>query len=140
MALATGRTRESTPLPPLPPVSRAHQAGLQLLIVQLHAHGQDVTLLTNLVESLPRLRAGLSAAERQRIEELDASESTLTAALTHVQALIDSVDALLPSESLGTMLLDSVHVRQIATTAQALAEAATDLALRATARAGLLEE
>lgn len=139
MALATGRLRESAPTQPLPPVSRAHQAGLQLLIAQLHDQGQDVTLLTNLVESLPRLRAGLSAAERQRIEELDASETTLTAALTSVQELIDAVDALLPSESLSTMLLDSIRVRQIAATAQALAEAATDLALRANARAGLLE-
>ena len=139
MALATGRTRESSLIQPLPPVSRAHQSGLQLLITQLHDQGEDVTLLTHLVESLPRLRAGLSAPERQRIEELDASEATLTAALTSVQELIDAVDALLPSESLSTMLLDSVSVRQIAATAQALAEAATDLALRANARAGLLE-
>jgi len=142
MALTTSKTRESVPLLPLPPLSRAHQEGLHLLIRQLQEQGQDITLLTQLAESLPRLRAGLSAAERERIEALDASEATFTAALTNVQVLIDAVDALLAPEPVsvqGHVLLDSTLLCQIAATAQTLAEAATDLALRATARAGLLE-
>lgn len=126
----------------LPPLSRAHQEGLRTLISQLHGSGQDVTLLTQLAESLPRLRAGLSAAERQRIEELDSNESALTSALNSAQDAIGALDALLgePDQALtfGTLLVDPVVVQRIAAAAQLLAESATDLALRANARAELL--
>jgi hypothetical protein len=126
----------------LAPVSRAHQEGLQILIGQLQSTGQDTTLLSQLAESLPRLRAGLSATERQRIEELDSNETALLSTLTATQESINAFDSLLGDQSqpLATaVLVDSSTLRRMAAAAQLMAEAANDLALRANTRAGLLE-
>jgi len=126
----------------VPPVSRAHQEGLRAMISSLQASGQDVTLLTHLAESLPRLRAGLSGTDRQRIEALDANEPILTAALIALHGAIDRVDAAHgPEDGLPTALLvHAPQLQQLAQAAQALAEAANDLALRAVARAALLQD
>jgi hypothetical protein len=126
----------------LPPVSRAHQAGLQALISSLQASGQDVALLTQLAESLPRLRAGLNGADRQRIEALDANEPILTEALFALHGAIDRFDtANGPDDDVSPnrLLVDAPQLQQLAQAAQAVAEAATDLALRAAARAALLQ-
>jgi hypothetical protein len=127
---------------PLPPVSRAHQEGLRALITSMHATGQDVALLTQLAESLPRLRAGLSAADRQRIEELDANDTVMAHALSATQEAIAALDTLIgdPAEPLScSVLVDASTLRRIAAAAQLLAEAANDLALHTGSRAGLLE-
>jgi hypothetical protein len=137
MNMTTGRLSQ-----PLPPVSRAHQEGLRSLISSLEATGQDVRLLTQLAESLPRLRAGLSAPDRQRIEALDASETALATALNGMnEALTQFDDVQGPSESptpLATILVEPAILQQIAMVASTIAEAANDLALRARERADLL--
>lgn len=126
----------------VPPVSRAHQEGLRAMITSLQASGQDVTLLTHLAESLPRLRAGLSGIDRQRIEALDANEPILTAALIALHSAIDRVDAAHGPEDASptALLVHAPQLQQLAQAAQALAEAANDLALRAVARAALLQD
>lgn len=124
------------------PVSRAHQEGLRSIIHNLQGSGQDITLLAQLAESLPRLRAGLNATERQRIEELDANETIVANTLNTTQEAIGALDTLLgdPAQPLSSgVLVDAPTLRRIAAAAQLLAEAANDLALRANARAGLLE-
>jgi hypothetical protein len=140
----TTLARNGTDHLPLPPVSRAHQEGLRALIGQLQSSGQDVTLLVQLAESLPRLRAGLTGADRQRIEELDTNESMLLATLEALQRSIDAFDALQgPPEqpiALTSLLVDVVLLQRLAVAAQALAEAANDLALRATTRTQLLAQ
>jgi hypothetical protein len=127
----------------LPPVSRAHQEGLRAMISRLQASGQDVTLLTQLAESLPCLRAGLSGADRQRIEALDANEPILTEALFALHGAIDRFDtAHGPDDEVSPnrLLVDAAQLQQLAQAAQAVAEAATDLALRAAARAAVLQD
>jgi hypothetical protein len=140
MAFSVGRSRETIALPP---ISHAHLEGLRALIGQLHEHGQDVLLLTQLAESLPRLRSGLSNAERQRIEELDTNENLVLAALSNVREAVDVVDCVVapPEQPLTptNMLIDPMRLRQIAEAASVLAEAANDLALRAMNRSELLE-
>jgi hypothetical protein len=140
MAFSVGRSRETIALPP---ISHAHLEGLRALIGQLHEHGQDVLLLTQLAESLPRLRSGLSTAERQRIEELDTNENLFLAALSNVREAVDVFDCVVaPPEQPMTptsMLIDPMRLRQIAEAASVLAEAANDLALRAMNRSELLE-
>ena len=134
-------SRHNTPTA-LAPVSRAHQEGLRSLINNLQGSGQDMTLLIQLAESLPRLRAGLSVADRQRIEELDANETAVAAALNSTQEAIAALDALIGDPSLplpSAVLVDGSTLRRMAAGAQLLAEAANDLALRANTRAGLLE-
>jgi hypothetical protein len=141
MAFSVGRSRETMALPP---ISHAHLEGLRALIGQLHEHGQDVMLLTQLAESLPRLRSGLSTAERQRIEELDTNENLFLAALNSVREAIDVFDCVVaPPEQVLTptnnMLIDPMRLRQIAEATCVLAESANDLALRAMNRSELLE-
>jgi hypothetical protein len=136
--MTTGRQTQ-----PLPPVSRAHQEGLRSLISSLKANGQDVRLLTQLAESLPRLRAGLNAADRQRIEALDASETALATALNGMNEAITQFDDVQGSAEnptpLATILVEPALLQQIAMVASTIAEAANDLALRARERAALLE-
>jgi hypothetical protein len=140
MAFSVGRSRETIALPP---ISHAHLEGLRALIGQLHEHGQDVLLLTQLAESLPRLRSGLSTAERQRIEELDTNENLVLAALSSLREAIDVFDCVVaPPEQTMTpisMLIDPMRLRQIAEATRVLAESANDLALRAINRSELLE-
>jgi hypothetical protein len=127
----------------LPPVSRAHHASLQAMISSLQASGQEVTLLTQLAESLPRLRAGLSGADRQRIEALDANEPILTESLFVLHGAIDRFDtAHGPDDEVSPnrLLVHAPQLQQLAQAAQAVAEAATDLALRAAARAAVLQD
>ena len=135
-------TSPRNPTANLPPLSHAHQEGLRLLVGQLRANGQDVRLLEQLAESMPRLRAGLSAAERQRIEALDASELALSQAHAALQQAInqfdDTQDALQPATLLSTVLVDPELLHQIAEEARSIAEAANELALRAAERAGML--
>jgi hypothetical protein len=140
MACSVGRSRETMALPP---ISHAHLEGLRALIGHLHEHGQDVMLLTQLAESLPRLRSGLSTAERQRIEELDTNENLFLAALSSVREAIDVFDCVVtsPEQPLmpTSMLIDPMRLRQLAEAARVLAESANDLALRAMNRSDLLE-
>ncbi|MDZ4718365.1 MAG: hypothetical protein SH847_07810 [Roseiflexaceae bacterium] len=140
MANSVGRIREALPLPP---VSHAHQEGLRVLIAQLQATGQDMTVLAQLADCMPRLRSGLSMAERQRIEELDANENLFSVALSSLHEAIDLFDSMAgtPEQPIAqmSMLIDPVRLRQIAEAASALAESANDLALRAGSRCGLLE-
>jgi hypothetical protein len=100
-------------------------------------------LLTQLAESLPRLRSGLSTAERQRIEELDTNENLFLAALSSVREAIDVFDCVVtsPEQPLmpTSMLIDPMRLRQLAEAARVLAESANDLALRAMNRSDLLE-
>jgi hypothetical protein len=120
----------------------AHQEGLRVLIARLQGGEQDVALLTQLAESLPRLRAGLGAAERQRIDELDANHSALTRALDGAHEAIDVFDAILAPDRTGgppPLLIDGALLRRVSEAARALAEASNELALRASVRAGLLE-
>ena len=142
MALASQRTVLASPTPALPPVSHAHQQGLRAMVSQLQATGQDVRLLTELAESLPRLRAGLSSADRQRIDDLYASEAALISAISMLQDAIGRFDDLQANAEqpllLATILVDAALLTQIAEAARALAEAANEVALRAIERSHML--
>lgn len=140
MASAVSRTYEVLPLPP---VSHAHQEGLRALVGQLQATGQEVALLAQLAECLPRLRAGLNPSERQRIDDLDSNEQLFTTALDALHEAIDGIDWVVgaPEQPLAlvTLLVDAPRLRQLTEAARRLAESANDLALRASARSGMLE-
>jgi hypothetical protein len=137
--MATTRAREAQPLPPL---SRAHQEGLHAIIKRCQALGQDTTLLTQLADSLPGLRAGLSASERQRIEELDANERVLMMALETVRTSIEIFDSFIESaDEAHTLarLVDGAFLYRLSEISQTLAEAASDCAMRASAHAVLID-
>ncbi len=142
MNFITNRTLTTIPTATLPPVTHAHQEGLRALVEQLQTAGQDVRLLVQLTENLPRLRAGLSAADLQRIEDLDANEVVITHAMAILQEAIARFDDIQSDANqlllTPTMLLDMTLLTQIADAARAMAEAANDLALRAMERAGML--
>ena len=68
---------------PLPALTSAHQRQLQQLIAVLEAHGtpeRDLALLAQLAADLPRFRAGLPAAARAALEDLDQNETAIAAA------------------------------------------------------------
>lgn len=141
--MATARSHMGERETALPPVSRAHQEGLRSLIQQLDQSGQDVGLLRQLADSLPHLRAGLSAADRRRVDELDANDLALRASLEALQSAVDSFGALIdvpePSLLIASLLVEGAPLRRLGALAHELAEAANELALRASVRAGLLE-
>jgi hypothetical protein len=129
-------TRQRNPLLPL---THAHQHVLRASIAPLRECGQDVMALTQLIEALPHLRAGLSPADRQRIDDLDANEAVFQGALQAVDQALSSYEGLAAQEAASSLLIEPAALRRLSEGARQLAEAAGEVALRAAARASLLE-
>lgn len=132
---------------PLLPLTRAHQHQLTQVITQLRGQtilsAADLTLLEHVVTLLPQLRAGVHGAERQYLDELDATHPLIVASLQQIQHAIGRVDVFLQDDqgepiTPETFLLDKAALLELAHAATHVAEAANELALRVTARANLL--
>ncbi|MBK9943240.1 MAG: hypothetical protein IPP13_16660 [Kouleothrix sp.] len=127
---------------PLPALTSAHQRQLQQLIAVLEAHGtpeRDLALLTQLAADLPRFRAGLPAAARAALEDLDQNETAIAAAYHDLREALREYSAGDQSPGLPAVyLLDTTQLDACAAQAHRVAQLAAEVALRARQRIDLL--
>lgn len=132
---------QATTIPTAPsilPLSRVHQRLLQQQLDMLEHSGQDITLLTQLADTLPRLRSSLSSAERQHIDELDRNADELTSAWQSLETLLERCIAL--GSISDPQLMNPTALGTMTQCLQDCAEACSEAALRLQTRVRLLED
>ena len=126
--------------PRVPALTGAHQQQLRQLIAALAEHGQpanDLALLGQLADDMPRFRAGLPAGLRHALDELDTNAAALAAALAELGAAAHAFSP--PGTGLpAAWLLDPARLDVWIEQTHALAQLAAEVALRAQQRAELL--
>jgi hypothetical protein len=122
-------------------LSAAHRRHLRSLATTLLSTGNDQSalFLQRLADDLDQIDSSLVPTLRDRLRELDANERTLCEALTHVARLTVEVADLPMNDHDSALLLDAARLRGLATQLSQLAQIAGEAALRAQARAGMLD-
>lgn len=120
------------------PLSRIHQRLLQQQLDMLEHGGQDITILAQLADTLPRLRSSLSSAERQRIDELDHNADELGSAWQSLETVMERYAALGALTDAQLIRVECMHT--LAQCLQDCAEACSEAALRLQTRLRLLED